>query len=133
MLYASYMYYANYTGRDTPLIGEDAWNYWERQAEGEVDRHTFGRLKKDPALVSDAVRNCVCEIAELLYKAEELAEQARQAGAAGPLSSYSNDGESGTYDLSQSVYTEEGKGRKIQEIVYRYLAFTGLMYAGVKC
>lgn len=130
MLYVSYMYYENYS--DPPVIKEDFWEYWESQAEREVDKKTFGRLRKDPALITEPVKQCICEIAELLYKAEEIAEQAWQQGGAGLLESYNNDGESGTFDLSQSAYTEEGKARKIREIIYRYLSFTGLMYAGVR-
>nr|WP_317365164.1 hypothetical protein [uncultured Blautia sp.] len=130
MLYVSYMYYENYS--DPPVIKEDFWEYWESQAEREVDKKTFGRLRKDPVLITEPVKQCICEIAELLYKAEEIAEQAWQQGGAGLLESYNNDGESGTFDLSQSAYTEEGKARKIREIIYRYLSFTGLMYAGVR-
>ena len=50
----------------------------------------------------------------------------------GILSSYSNDGQSGTFDLSQSPYTEEGKKRKTQEIIYKYLGNTGLLYRGMQ-
>ena len=69
---------------------------------------------------------------EMCIRDSEIAERARQQGGAGLLESYNNDGESGTFDLSRSVYTEEGKARKIGEIIYRYLSFTGLMYAGVR-
>ena len=51
--------------------------------------------------------------------------------APGPLASYGNDGETGTYDLSRSVYTEEGKRKKIREIIEKHLGNTGLMYLGV--
>ena len=115
-----------------PGVEREVWDYWERQAEGEVDKKTFFRLQKEPDLISEPVKRCVCEIAELLYRAAELSEQARQQGAAGLLASYSNDGESGTYDLKSSPYTEEGKAGRIREILYRHLAFTGLLYAGVR-
>lgn len=130
MLYVPYMYYENYS--DSPVIKEDFWEYWESQAEREVDKKTFGRLRREPVLITEPVKQCICEIAELLYKADEIAERARQQGGAGLLESYNNDGESGTFDLSRSVYTQEGKARKIGEIIYRYLSFTGLMYAGVR-
>ena len=55
---------------------------------------------------------------------------AEQGG--GLLSSYSNDGESGTFDLSQSSYTEEGKSKKEREIIYKYLGNTGLLYRGMQ-
>lgn len=78
-------------------------------AEGEIDKRTMGRLKKDPGLITESVKDCICEIAEFLFRANEFETQAREQGGAGFLTSYSNDGESGTFDLSQSVYTEEGK------------------------
>lgn len=131
-MYASLSDYESYSGKKEPLIPGGSWTYWERRAEGEIDKRTMGRLKTDPMLVTEAVKKCTCEIAELLYQANEFSEQARQQGGAGPLSSYSNDGESGTFDLSQSVYTEDGKDRKVKEIIYRYLAFSGLLYAGVR-
>lgn len=131
-MYADFSDYEKYSEKKEPLIPGDSWTNWERQAEGEIDKRTMGRLKTNPALVTEAVKNCTCELAELLYQANEFSEQARQQGGAGPLTSYSNDGESGTFDLSQSVYTEDGKAGKIKEIIYRYLAFTGLLYAGVR-
>ena len=131
-MYVDYTYYENYIRcSDTPLIYKDSWNCWERMAEGELDKRTMGRLKKDPGLITESVKDCICEIAEFLFRANEFEAQAQEQGGAGLLTSYSNDGESGTFDLSQSVYTEEGKARKIREIIYRYLAFTGLLYTGV--
>ncbi len=59
----------------------------------------------------------------------KIEQQAAEQG--GVLQSYSNDGESGTFDLSQSIFTEEGKARKTKEIIYRYLGDTGLLYQGV--
>ncbi len=132
MGYVDYTYYLDYTEKMPPVIDKEVWDYWERQAEGEIDKKTSFRLQKDPGLISEPVKRCVCEIAEILYKAAELSEQARQQGSAGLLASYSNDGESGTYDLKSSPYTEEGKAGRIREILYRHLAFTGLLYAGVR-
>ena len=75
------------------------------------------------------MKDCTCELAELLYQADKSAQQAAEQG--GVLQSYSNDGESETFDVSQSTFTEEGKAKKTREIVYRYLGNTGLLYAGV--
>lgn len=133
MVYADYEYYLDgYLLGKAPAVPDGVFLYWEKQARAEVDARTFGRLRADPGLVSDDVKDCVCAVAELLYKADSIAEQARQEGAAGPLASYSNDGESGTYDLKESVYTESGKKTEIRRLIYRYLANTGLLYAGVR-
>lgn len=64
-----------------------------------------------------------------LYQADKSTQQVIAQG--GVLQSYSNDGESGTFDLSQSTFTEGGKAKKIREIIHRHLGNTGLLYRGV--
>ena len=132
MAYAEQKYsVSGYLLGRSPAVPEAVFPYWEKQAERIIDQYTFDRVKRDNGLVSDMVRDCACELAELLYAADSVSQQTLQQGGAGPLVSYSNDGESGTFDLSQSVYTESGKAAKIREIIYRYLGSTGLLYAGV--
>ena len=129
-MYASYNYYESgyLMGRD-PKLSEDDFPFWEKQAERVLNQYTFSRLVSNFGLITDEVKDCTCELAELLYRADKSAQ--REAEQGGPLQSYSNDGESGTFDLSQSVYTETGMQKKIREILYRHLGNTGLMYAGV--
>lgn len=131
-MYTDHEYYTGgyLLGREPTIPGE-MFLFWEKQAGKEIDKHTFGRLRGHPELVTDDVKDCACELAELLYQADTVSQQALQQGGAGLLSSYSNDGESGTFDLSQSAYTEEGGARKTREIIYKHLACTGLLYAGV--
>lgn len=132
MAYADYEYYVSgYLLGRSPAVPEAEYLYWEKQARGEIDLYTFDRLKGAGAVISEQVKDCTCSIAELLYRAHSVSEQAFQAGGAGLLVSYSNDGESGTYDLSQSVYTEDGKKAEIRRLVYKYLGNTGLLYAGI--
>lgn len=132
-MYVDSTYYAKeyLAGCKEPIIPDESFRYWERQAEKEINKFTYGRIIAHSELISDNVKDCVCEIAELLYRADNVAEQALEQGGAGLLSSYNNDGESGTFDLSQSVYTEEGKAKKISDIIHKHLAYTGLLYAGV--
>ena len=131
MGYVDYSYYtAEYLLGVAPVIPEDVFSYWEKQARAEVDKRTYDRLKASSALVIDSVRDCVCEIAELLYLSDKLSKQALEQGG-GMLTSFSNDGESGTYDLSQSSYTISNVQNKTKDIIYRYLSHTGLLYAGV--
>ncbi|MGO5166424.1 MULTISPECIES: hypothetical protein [unclassified Candidatus Paralachnospira] len=128
MAYADYEYYAdNYLLGRVPAVPDIDFPYWERRAERLLDQHTFGRLLVDPGLITGEVKDCICELAELLYRAD----QAMGQEGSGLLSSYSNDGESGTFDLSQSPYTERGKRRKAGEIINRYLSRTGLLYKGL--
>ena len=129
-MYASYNNYESgyLMGRD-PKLSEDEFPLWEKQAERVLNQYTFSRLVSNFGLITDEVKDCTCELAELLYQADKSAQQAAEQG--GVLQSYSNDGESGTFDLSQSTFTEEGKQKKIREIIYRYLGNTGLLYSGV--
>lgn len=132
MAYADYPYYINgYLIGKSPSVPEEAFPFWEKQAEKELDRVTFGRLKADHGLVSDDVKDCACAIAELLYKADKASSSVDSRGLAGPLVSWSNDGESGSVDLSNSVYTATGKQAEIRRLVFLHLGNTGLLYQGV--
>ncbi len=129
-MYADYHYYASgYLLGRSPAVPEAEFPYWEKQAEQVLNQRTFSRLVADCNLITDQVRDCTCELTELLYQADKSAQRAAEQG--GVLQSYSNDGESGTFDLSQSTFTEEGKQKKAREIIYRYLGNTGLLYQGV--
>ena len=132
-MYAKYSYYENdyLLGRE-PSVPEEEFPYWEKLARANIDQYTYGRISRDLSLISENVKDCTCELIELLYQADSVSKQGVQEGAAGPISSYSNDGESASFDLSRSPYTEEGKAKKIREIICRYLGSTGLLYAGVR-
>lgn len=133
-MYADYEYYVNnyLANSRTPSVTDDVFTYWEKQAGQEINKYTYGKLKNHPELICDEVKDCTCELAEFLYQADNISQQAIEKGGAGLLSSYSNDGDSGTFDLSQSSFTEEGKSKKIKRIIHKYLTYTGLLYAGVK-
>lgn len=131
-MYADRKYYeTGYLLGRSPVIPEDIYPYWEKQAERVLNQYTLSRLVADFNLITDEVKDCTCELAELLHQADTVSQKAAEQGG-GLLSSYSNDGQSGTFDLSQSSYTEEGKKRKTQEIIYKYLGNTGLLYRGMQ-
>ena len=131
-MYADRKYYeTGYLLGRSPVIPEDIYPYWEKQAERVLNQYTLSRLVADFNLITDEVKDCTCELAELLYQADTVSQKAAEQGG-GLLSSYSNDGQSGTVDLSQSSYTEDGKKRKTQEIIYKYLGNTGLLYRGMQ-
>ena len=131
-MYADYDYYmTGYLLGKAPAVPEMDFPYWEKQARDAVDSRTFGRIREDGSLITEKVKDCVCAITELLYKADSLSEQALQQGEIAPLVSYSNDRQSGTFDLSQSIYTEDGKKARIKQLIYQYLGDSGLLYAGV--
>lgn len=131
-MYADRNYYeSEYLLGRSPIIPADVYPYWEKQAERVLNQYTLSRLVADFNLITDEVKDCTCELAELLYQADAVAQKAADQGG-GLLSSYSNDGQSGTFDLSQSSYTEEGKAKKTKEIIYKYLGNTGLLYRGMQ-
>lgn len=132
MAYADYDYYTqNYLMGKGPAIPEEEFLFFEKQASREIDLRTFNRIRANPTLLSEEVKECACAIAEFLYEADSVVKGAVAQGLAGPLASWSNDGESGSVDVSQSNYTESGKKAKIRDLIYLYLANTGLLYAGV--
>lgn len=132
MAYADYSYYeTGYLLGRSPAVSEEDFPFWENQAEKELDKYTFGRLRADESLISDDVKDCACAIAELLYKSDKASFSADSRGLAGPLVSWSNDGESGSVDLSNSIYTSTGKQSEIRRLVFLHLGNTGLLYQGV--
>lgn len=130
-MYADYTWYENeyLLGREPVILDED-FPFWEKKARRAIDQATCNRI---PALseLPDIVKDCTCELAEFMYKADKLEQENLANGAAGVLASYSNDGQSGTYDVSQSAYTAEGRRQETLRIIRGYLADTGLMYRGV--
>ena len=131
-MYADYSYYTKeYLLGKSQAVPEGNFLFYEKQAREVIDKRTFDRLASNPGLISSKVKDCACAIAELLYKADNVAQQALNEGAAGPLASYSNDGESGTFDLKESIYTESGKRAEAKRLIYKYLGNTGLLYSGL--
>lgn len=132
MAYADYNYYIQeYLVGKKPVISETEFRYFEKQAEKEIDLRTFSRIRANQTLLTIDVKECACAVAEFLCEAENVIREASAQGLAGPLVSWSNDGESGSIDINHSNYTESGKKAKIKDLIYYYLGNTGLLYAGV--
>lgn len=132
-MYADYQYYKNdyLLGRNPVIHDENDFDFFERMAEKEINNQTFGRITKDPAFLSADVRNCTCAVTEFLYKCDTLDDKNYQTGG-GQLVSFSNDGDSGAYDVSQSDYiSKQAREKKINSLVSFYLSGTGLLYRGV--
>lgn len=132
-MYADYKYYTEeyLLGRDLVITEEKDFAFFERDAEKEINNRTFGRITKDPSLVTEDVKNGVCAVAEFLYKCDSLDKNSLENGG-GQLVSYSNDGDSGSYDFAGSAYgSEQSRQEKISSLVSFYLSGTGLLYRGV--
>lgn len=124
MVRVEYEYYQNEYMPGENEIPAEKWERYAKHAAIELHRLTFDRLRTKSEYPC-AVKDCICAIAEALY----ISELTPVTGN-GPLSSYSNDGESGSFDLSESMHTEKGREKKLREIARRHLANTGLLYAG---
>ena len=132
MAYADYNYYIlEYLMGKKPSIPQTEFEYFEKQAEKEIDLRTFNRIRANQTLITADVKQCACAVAEFLCEADTVASGAIAQGLAGPLVSWSNDGESGSVDTSRSNYTESGKKAKIKALINIHLGNTGLLYAGV--
>ena len=116
-------YTGTYRAGSTAVIGATEFSFYEKKAERELGRQTFGRLST--AAITDEIRDCICEIAEYLYQCE----QAYSSAHGGVLTSYSNDGDSGSID--KSMFAEENRPKKIRSIVKSYLAGSDLLQGGV--
>lgn len=117
-------YTSTYRAGSTAVIGATEFPFYSKKAEKELGRQTFGRLST--AAVTDDIKDCICEIAEYLYQCE----QAYSSAHGGVLTSYSNDGDSGSID--KSMFSEEAKAKKIRAIVKSYLAGSDLLRGGVE-
>ena len=129
MIYADYNYYTSkYLAGHVPAVKEDDWTYYARQAGTYMDNCTFGRI--DTGNIPESVRLCACELTEILCRSES----GLQNGASGPMTAYANDGQSASFAVdSNNVYTQEGKRKAMNTIIHRYLANTGMLYAGGGC
>lgn len=132
MAYADYGYYMSSFSEREGSLSEGEFLRFERMAELELDQATMGRVSRLKELPSQ-VKDCACAIAEVLGNAARLSHDYTGQGLAGPLASWSNDGQSGSVDLTQSRYTESGVRKEIRRLCRLYLARTGLLYAGTNC
>lgn len=131
-MYADYEFYTSeYLLGKAPTVPEESFPYWEREARMQIDSYTFGRIGSLPESPEE-VKLCTCAVAEGLYQADKAKAEQQESGLAGPLSSWSNDGQSGTVDLSNSTLTETGKMKEVRRLIAQYLCNTGLMYRGLK-
>lgn len=132
MAYVDNEYYLNdyLQGRDE-TVPEDDFAFWEKKARLTIDRATSSRIH-DLDEIPEEVKDCTCAVMEVLYKGDVYEKQLSAAGLAGPLSSWSNDGESGSVDLSRAAYaTADGREAEIRRILRLYLGDTGLLFMGV--
>lgn len=133
-MYATFEYYREeYLLGNEQVIPEQNFAFCEKQARIEIDARTYGRIAKNESLITDAIRDCTCAVAEVIYMARSVRNASATAGVAGVVTSWSNDGESGSVDVTGSVMTEVGCRQEVERLITQYLFGTGLMFAGARC
>ncbi|SHI42872.1 head-tail connector protein [Parasporobacterium paucivorans] len=119
MAFIDYEYYFTTYGGSIP---EAVFSKWARKAENRLNMRTLGNIIIT-ASYAESVKLCACEIADILYQYESL------KGASGMiLKSYSNDGESGTFNDAEM--TEDAVNSRIEAVMIEYLYDTNLLYRG---
>ena len=125
MFYADFDYYTNTFYGDT--IPEERFHRYAAKASREIDRLTMGRASEAGGVMAARLSTCCCEIAEILYKADEA--DAKTAG--GIIAAQSNDGLSTTFAAGAAVSGAGIAGRIITTAVCWLSAPQNLMYQGV--
>lgn len=119
------------------IIPEPAFEKFASMAEDDVHRFTFDRLKSCRSY-GDNVKKAVCAVADINYQIEQtMKNTGSNADGTGKLiKSKSSGNESISYETGRNMITAVLTDVKAQErlkynAVAKYLAGTGLMYAGV--
>ncbi|MBQ8640430.1 MAG: hypothetical protein IJ468_14905 [Lachnospiraceae bacterium] len=119
-------YYCNQFARGRePTIPEASFSHYSSAAEDEMRYATGNLLESDDE--RQEIKRCVCELAEFLCQADQAHQTAARAGGAGIMTSYSNDGESASFQASDSEFTASGQRKKITGIIRKHLLWTGLL------
>lgn len=129
MAYVTFEYYKNvFRCGLAEVVPEDAFAFYEKQAEQQINRATFGRVGQMlDSDIPEVVKDAACKIAELIYRREKAINVAEAAGGSGVLSSYSNDGQSATFAVDNMVTDEKAFQAEINGVIHDYLFNSGLL------
>lgn len=132
MLNVPYDFYEEtYLAEHAAVIPDADWTYFARDAALYLDNASSGRVSVSlEAGILELAKLCICELAELEYKIAK----GERIGSSGPLASYSNDGQSGTFQAdADGIHTKAGADKARRGITAKYLGRTGLLYRGGGC
>jgi len=120
---AIYNYYTDhYGGR---VIPENEFSYVIKKAEMYLHSFTFNQLEGQP--YDNIVKNCLCDMAEAIYKVEKRGDESIKK-------SESTDGYSVSYvtEIADGQNPQEVLRKKLYGIAECYLMNTGFLYLGVE-
>lgn len=128
-MYVDFTYYSTTYGGTSILA--DSFNSYERKARVFLDNITFNRLKVDDTLITDNVKDCLCDIMECNFKLD----QEEKATDGKLIASETTGNTSQTYAISDiernSIDKSQINKAKYYNIAKEYLSNTGLLYRGV--
>ena len=122
MNYADEEYYKNEYLLGKESVVNAAFDFYARAATVEIKRFTGRNV--DEGNIPDCVKNCCCELAELVYIHE------KSAAESNGKSSESVGGWSVSYESKEQAQTNYNNS--VCEIVYKWLSGTGLLFSGVR-
>ena len=123
-VYADNDFYTNeYLNGKNAVIDTASFNFYARKATQVIKKYTFYNV--DENNIPECVKLCCCEVAELLYKADN------SSASKGVISERVG-------DVSKSYENADSQGqalsKNIRSVIRSWLADTGLLYRGVsKC
>lgn len=115
--YADYQFYQGFSADEAVFSTASCFNKYALKATMYINRHTFGNIK----IPDDTVKMCCCELAEKLYSYDNLIKKGVTSESVGDLS----------VSYESSVTITQRTSQEIKEIIYNWLANTGLLYRGV--
>lgn len=119
--FASEEDYKEYLGGRKAVITA-AFAFYSRQASQLIKQYTFDNI--DESNISDEVKMCCCELAEMIYS-DERSEQKN-----GGISSESVQGWSRSYEDTESRKTALKNAQR--NCIYKWLGNSGLLFSGVR-
>ena len=119
MAYVDFTYYSTSFGGTT--IPEADFLKLERQARTFLNNITFNRLTGESAIITNEVKDCICEMMECKYNLDN---------SENTIASETVDSHSVTYAVDKNAI-EETEQQKLYRIAKLYLSNTNLLYRGV--
>lgn len=122
MNYADEIYYKSEYLCGKEAVIDTAFEFYARSATAEIKR--FAGRNIDNSNIPECVKNCCCELAELIYTHEKTAADTNGK------SSESVGGWSVSYESREQVM--QSFNNSVKDCIYKWLSGTGLLFAGVR-
>ncbi len=128
IVYADCKFYTKeYLSGRKAVIDTASFDFYARKATQIVKTYTFKNV--DEAEIPECVKMCCCEVAELLFKADN---SSASSSISSGISSEKVGDQSISYESADSQ--RQALSSNIKSVIYSWLADTGLLYRGVaKC